>query len=377
MPKIIFLEAVQNFGGARKSTVELAARLAQSNDVEIIDMYGTCVPFLQACDDAGLNLTVIDKRSSPFMISSGNKWKLLFNYIYFIFHILKINRRLVNHICENDESIIVVNNSKVLSFLLRKPKNSKVVFFARGWFVSQQISKLDRLLYRKLVDKFIAVSEATRYALYSAGIASLENIDVVHNAIRVKDVPKTALTDKVRILVAGGFLPAKGHMVILAVAQELIKCGIDFELVIAGIVYKGELSTKFYSEVCDFIKSNDLDGKVRLVVDSNNIEELFKWCDIFCHASDTEGLPRVVMEAMSYGKPVIANAVGGVTDYILHGYTGFITRHNNISDYVRYIKLLIDDRELYNKISGRSWDLISETYTSAAQIEKLHRVLTK
>jgi len=181
----------------------------------------------------------------------------------------------------------------------------------------------------------------------------------------------------VRILVAGGFLPAKGHMVILSVAQELIKCGIDFELVIAGIVYKGELSTKFYSEVCDVIKSNNLDGNVRLVVDSNNIEELFKWCDIFCHASDTEGLPRVVMEAMSYGKPVIANAVGGVTDYILHGYTGFITRHNNISDYVRYIKMLIDDRELYNKISGRSWDLISETYTSAAQIEKLHRVLTK
>ena len=159
-----------------------------------------------------------------------------------------------------------------------------------------------------------------------------------------------------------GLLKTKGHMVILSVAQELIKCGIDFELVIAGIVYKGELSTKFYSEVCDVIKSNNLDGKVRLVVDSNNIEELFKWCDIFCHASDTEGLPRVVMEAMSYGKPVIANAVGGVTDYILHGYTGFIT---------------IDDRELYNKISSRSWDLISETYTSAAQIEKLHRVLTK
>lgn len=377
MPKIIFLEAVQNYGGARKSTVELAARLVQSNDVEIIDMYGTCVPFLQACDNVGLDVTVIDKRPLPFMISSGNKFKLLWNYIYFIFHILKVNSRLVAHICKNEEAIIVVNNSKVLSFLLRKPKNAKVVFFARGWFVSQQISRIDRFLYKKLVDKFIAVSEATRYALYSAGVASLENIDVVHNAIQVKEAPKTAFTGKVKILAAGGFLPAKGHMVVLSIAQELIKSGIDFELVIAGIVYKGELSTKFYTEVCDVIRSNNLENNVRLVVDSNDIEELFKWCDMFCHASDTEGLPRVVMESMSYGKPVIANAVGGVTDYILHGYTGFITRHNNVSDYVRYIKLLIDNRELYDKISSRSWELISETYTSAAQIEKLHRVLTR
>ena len=114
MPKIIFLEAVQNYGGARKSTVELAARLVQSNDVEIIDMYGTCVPFLQACDNVGLDVTVIDKRPLPFMISSGNKFKLLWNYIYFIFHILKVNSRLVAHICKNEEAIIVVNNSKVL-----------------------------------------------------------------------------------------------------------------------------------------------------------------------------------------------------------------------------------------------------------------------
>ena len=270
---------------------------------------------------------------------------------------------------------MIINNSKVLSFLYKKPKNVEVVFFARGWFVNQQITRIDRFLYKKLVDRFIAVSEATRHALFCSGISSLENIDVVHNAIQVTQRVPRSISGTVKILAAGGFLPAKGHRVILGIAKMLKERGVNFEITIAGIVYKGEASKKFYEEICKTIKEEGLDDNVRIVVDSNDVNALFKWCDIFCHASDTEGLPRVVMEAMSYGKPVVANAVGGVSDYILHGYTGFITRHNNVEDYVDYIQLLLNDPDVYERISQRAWDLVNETYTPSLQIEKLNKVL--
>ena len=81
MAKIVFLEAVQNFGGARKSTVELAERLSKYNEVEIIDVYGTCNHFLEACHKSGLKVSILDQRTSPFLISSGNKFKVLLNYI--------------------------------------------------------------------------------------------------------------------------------------------------------------------------------------------------------------------------------------------------------------------------------------------------------
>ena len=44
--KIVFLEAVQDYGGARISAVELAERLSKKHKVTIIDFYGSCTPFL-------------------------------------------------------------------------------------------------------------------------------------------------------------------------------------------------------------------------------------------------------------------------------------------------------------------------------------------
>ena len=44
--------------------------------------------------------------------------------------------------------------------------------------------------------------------------------------------------------------------------------------------------------------------------------------------SYTEGLPNIVIEAMSCGTPVLATPVGGVPDLIEDGITGFILEDN-------------------------------------------------
>lgn len=378
MANIIFLEVVQTFGGARKSTIELAARLAKSHSVEIVDLYGSCTPFVEACQNAELPLTIIQKRDKPFLLSSSNIFKRICNYIYFIFHILYINKALRKHLAKYDKCWVMVNNSKALSFLLRKPHNVTIALFARGWFVRQQISKIDRLLYGRLVDKYIAVSEATRQAIYGAGLASLQDIYVVHNAIDVPSImPRVDHPGNraVRILFAGGFLPTKGQRVAIGLAQRLVDAGLPFEMIVAGIIYKGDTSQRYHDEIKTKIERLQLQDKVRLVVNNNDISHLFEWCDILCHPSDTEGLPRVVMEAMALAKPVIANAVGGVTDYILNDYTGIITHHNDVEDYVAGIKRLSEDADLYCKITRRAYELVSETFSEEAQLNQINRLL--
>ena len=378
MANIIFLEVVQTFGGARKSTIELAARLAKSHSVEIVDLYGSCTPFVEACQKAELPLTIIQKRDKPFLLSSPNIFKRICNYIYFIFHILYINKALRKHLAKYDKCWVMVNNSKAISFLFRKPHNVTIALFARGWFVRQQISKIDRLLYGRLADKYIAVSEATRQAIYGAGLASLQDIYVVHNAI---DVPLTMPrvdhpgNRAVRILFAGGFLPTKGQRVAIGLAQRLVDAGLPFEMIVAGIIYKGDVSQRYHDEIKTKIERLQLQDKVRLVVNNNDISNLFEWCDILCHPSDTEGLPRVVMEAMALAKPVIANAVGGVTDYILNDYTGIITHHNDVEDYVAGIKRLSENADLYYKITRRAYELVSETFSEEAQLNQINRLL--
>lgn len=377
--KIYFLEYVQTFGGARKSTIELASRLLNTHEVEIVDIHGSCTPFVNACKELSLPLWIVDKKDEPIILSSSKFWKKIWNIFRFFIHAIRVHKKLCSKFSHEGDCLVVVNNSKVLSYLIFKPLNVKIALFARGWFLPQQISSKDRYLYRLLVDKYICVSEATRYAVYSAGLAPLDKINVVQNAIDTKKFEKVKSDEtehkKMKLLFSGGFLPTKGQQVAIDIAKQLRDKDIDFEIILTGIIYKGEVSEKYYKLIHQTIVNEHLNNCVRIVVDKNDVSSYFKWCDIFIHPSDTEGLPRVVMEAMACKKVVIANAVGGVTDYILHGFTGFLTRHNNVDDYVEYIMMLHDNKHLIEKISTNAYNLVETCFTEKQQIEQMNKAL--
>ncbi len=66
--------------------------------------------------------------------------------------------------------------------------------------------------------------------------------------------------------------------------------------------------------------------------------------DLFINLSETEGVPVSIMEALSFGIPVIATNVGGVSELIIDGYNGrLIPPHNNskmVAETIeKYIKL--------------------------------------
>lgn len=56
-----------------------------------------------------------------------------------------------------------------------------------------------------------------------------------------------------------------------------------------------------------------------------DVAEVLAAGDVFALASDWEGTPLAVMEAMAAGLPVVARAVGGVPELVLDGETGLLT----------------------------------------------------
>jgi glycosyltransferase involved in cell wall biosynthesis len=83
------------------------------------------------------------------------------------------------------------------------------------------------------------------------------------------------------------------------------------------------------------------------------------------------------MEAMAFEIPVIANPVGGVTDYILHNFTGYIATHNSVDDYYEYIYKLYNDNELYKFIAGNGKSLIIHNYGKRNQVEEFDKIFKK
>lgn len=380
--KIIFLEAVQNYGGARISTLELAERLQQFHSIKIVDFYGTCKPFIESAQEKNIDVEILEQRDSPYIInSSSSSIKNIFNRLGFIPHLFELRSKIHTIIDDYSADYIVVNNYKTLSILLQlKLRKTKVLFFARGWFVPQKISLLKKLFLKSRVDKYICVAEATRHALFCGGFGNLQDLYVVHNAIDEGKLSQDILMqtnndDTTLILHAGGFLPEKGQEISLEIAKILKSKGRKFKIVLAGLVYKGQRSELFYKKIQNIISEFQLEDFVTIVEGKTNIIPYFRACDIVIHPSNTEGLPRVVMEAMCLKKPVVANAVGGVTDFILSGFTGFITDYNSVEDYVFYLEKLMDNHELYNSISENGYNLIKTSFTSSNQVHAFNKIL--
>lgn len=377
--KIAFLECAQNFGGARKAAINMAVNLRGLHETSVIDFYGSCDPFKQACDDAKVQYEVLIP-SDPFYIqSASNKWTMVKNLLSFLPHMWKVNKRL-RQLCEdqNIDYLCVSSFRPMLAAYLWKPK-AKVIFFAHAWYIDKVIPKHEKYLLKRVPDKIVCISEATRQAIYNNEIADLEELSVVQNSIDEKMIP-TEVADinrrqnEIVILHNGGFTEGKGQLFSVEMAKELKQRGVDFKLIFAGIIYKEVASQKYYDKVRELVSLYNLEGNVIFVLNKSGIFDYIRACDILVHPSATEGFPLCVLEAQILKKPVVANAVGGVIDMVLDEYTGFLPDYNNVRQYCDIIERLKNDKGLYNRISENAYNLAKTCFTKDRQINQLLNV---
>lgn len=379
--KIIFLEAVQDHGGARKSTIELAKRIKSlGHEVLIVDFWGCDQPFVDAVNEAQLNLKILVARKQPFIVKSNSIPKYLWNAIQYFFlekRYKKIFSKIVN---EFKPDIVNVNNIKCLN-ILNMNSSYSVDFFARGWFDYRSVSFFSRKKLKKNKLRFLTVSQSTRQAIYTGGIAEMGDIKVLTSVIEEQtfnsfqpDYKPFTAENPIKILFSGGFLKSKGQNTCIEIASKLKKMEVPFKMYLTGIIYKGEESNQYYQDVLKLVTKFKLEKQVNVVLDPPDIMSYFKMCDILIHPSWTEGLPRVALEALAFGKPVIANSVGGVTDVVIHNFTGFITDFNDINQYVEYITRYVKNDELYRIHSTSARQLIKQNYLDSHQIEGIKRI---
>lgn len=385
--KVLFLEAVQNFGGARKSTIELASGL-QTNGVEclIVDFWGSCEAFVNEVKKKDLDIKFLDSRDTPVILSDSNRVKQIKKYFNYLFLWMKYRRKIKEIINQFKPDLIIVNNVKTLSILKKSPQY-KIVFFARGWFLPMTMSRINKMFIRSKVDIFTGVSQATRHAIFAGNFTKLENIYVVQNSFDFRTVASVREKNKgltpwykenenreFKILHCGGFLESKGQLLLIDIAKELICKNIKFKFIIVGIVYEGQASEKFFEKFSTLVKQSGLSEKFDFILNKPNALKYFDQCDILVHPTYTEGLPRVAMESMAFGKPVVGNAVGGMTDYIINQFSGYLTNFNHVEEYVTSIIELYQDKAKYKYMSENSIEIIEKSFNSQNQIKDFMKI---
>lgn len=94
----------------------------------------------------------------------------------------------------------------------------------------------------------------------------------------------------------------------------------------------------------------DLDGRVRFLGHRNDVPRLLASANLVVLPSAYEGLPNVVLEAMRFGKPVVATAAPGTTELVVDGQTGILVPVGDTRLLARAIRDVVRDPVLAHRL---------------------------
>jgi len=227
-------------------------------------------------------------------------------------------------------------------------------------------NKLDRIALR-FSDKIIAVSEQIKEDLGKSEITK-SKITVIQNAVQTTHTTDQSVVNRKKMRQAlaikdeefavgyvGRLSEEKGVKYLIEAVMLLIKSGEPCRLLIIG---DGPKRKEFEG----LIKGKGFKDNIILTGFQTNIEKWIPAFDIFVLPSLTEGTPVALLEAMSYGIPVIATHVGGVPKVIENGTNGILINPADSKALAENLKILCHDSALRKKFGTVSIDVVKKRH---------------
>jgi glycosyltransferase involved in cell wall biosynthesis len=176
-------------------------------------------------------------------------------------------------------------------------------------------------------DTVIAVSQATRRIMEEIEHVPGESITVVHNGMEPLPPPSVLEVERLRsdlgvngaqiCLTPARLHEEKGQLVLFEAIGEVRKRVGNAIFLLAG---EGSHRELFEKEV----QRRGLEGRVRFLGQRSDMGALLAVATIVVVPSLAESFGFSVLEAMSFGKPVVASSAGGITELISDGKDGLL-----------------------------------------------------
>jgi len=157
--------------------------------------------------------------------------------------------------------------------------------------------------------------------------------------------------------------PSKGINIMLQATDQLSHLA-NLHLLLAG---KGMDQEPYKS----LIASNSMKERIHIAGFRNDAPQLIAASDILVQPSISgEGLPRAVMEAISYGTPVIVTDTGGGKEIVEDGLSGFVVPVKDPDAIAAKVEQLYSNPSLLDKFSSAGQTRLAEAFSSGQTADK-------
>lgn len=332
--------------------------------------------------ERGFNISIISKqRIKPFYklnddvkvlypkgnISYNNGFKRFFSRLALyveIYKILKLEKPdvIIPFSTSTNGSIIIISKLLGIKVLASEHNNYKVGLKSPSiWFIK-------RLIY-KMTDYLMVLTQRDVDEYYASFI---KNIVVMPNPLPLIPVNYNNEYQREKIILAAGNVARwnhKGFDNLLSIFANIDNRIPEYRLVIAG---GGDQA--FLKNICSNLNIID---KVKFVGEVSNIQVYMQKASVFTLTSRWEGLPMVLIEAMSQGLPCIAyDCFTGPGDIISNGKDGILVNDQNKEDFGQELIYLLNDKDKQLSLSKEAI-LKAKKYDANTILDKWENLLNK
>ena len=291
-------------------------------------------------------------------------------------HVLRSAREVAQHLRELNADVLLTHNYKpnIIGYAAARRCHVPIIAVSRGWTWAtlrvRLYEAIDRRMLRRM-DRVVCVSEGQAQKVRRAGVPE-ERIAVIRNAIdlsRFARFPaesgtalKAMFCEPVThvVMAVGRLSPEKGFDTLIEAAAQVCRQREDVGFVLIG---EGPLGPALVLQV----KERKLQGRFIFAGFRKDVDALLPHVSCLVQSSYTEGMPNVVLEAMAASIPVVATAVGGTPEAVIHGETGLLAPpHDATALSAGILTLLCDSvRRADMGMAGRT--RVEEQFTFEAQ----------
>ena len=378
-----FFHDTDYFSGATKSLIDIIDTYLKNNIINIVLVFpsneGSAIDYYK-------NKDVIVITSHYYQIRKDLSESKLQSFCLLpkrMFDIVKsfiwIRTVTLPKLKKQNIDLVYLNTSFIISgyWIAKKLKVPIIAHFREFGEEDHKITIwFGRKKYYKIVNKYnhiicISKSLKKKYEKY----INPKKISVIYNDISLKYINWNKIlkkkTNSFNILLAGNITEGKGQLKVLQSIQPILKNNSKVKVFIAG----GIGNKEYYKKIQNYISKNKLKKNVIFLGLVKDMNDLRKKMHIGIVSSDMEAFGRVTIEGMLSGMIMIGTNIGGTSELIKDGKTGFLL-DTKLQEIIPLINKIIENYDEYYELLLNAFEY-ALSYTKGNCAKEILKIIEK